>query len=88
MALARRADVTFEIVDDRAVLVDPEGVEVVVLNPVGTIVWEALDGTRDAEAIAGHVVDRVPDAPGEQIVRDVALFLDELRAAGLVSDTP
>ena len=81
----RRADnVVKEVVDDRAFLLDDRGVEMIVLNPVGTLVWDALDKPRDATAIATSLVDRFVDVTLEQLEQDVEAFLEELREAGLV----
>jgi Coenzyme PQQ synthesis protein D (PqqD) len=86
MALARRDEVTYEVVDDRAVLVDPEGVEIIVLNPVGTLVWQALDGTRDQAEVVAHVLTQVTGATEQEVDRDVTRFLAELDEAGLLVD--
>jgi hypothetical protein len=81
----RRADnVVKEVVDDRAFLLDDQGLEMIVLNPVGTMVWDALDEPRDAAAIAASLVDRFVDVSLADLERDVEAFLDELREAGLV----
>jgi Coenzyme PQQ synthesis protein D (PqqD) len=81
----RRADnVVKEVVDDRAFLLDDRGVEMIVLNPVGTVVWDALDEPRDASTIAASLVDRFEDVTLQELERDVQTFLEELREAGLV----
>ena len=81
----RRADnVVKEVVDDRAFLLDDRGVEMIVLNPVGTLVWDALDEPGDATAIATSLVDRFQNVSLDQLERDVQTFLEELREAGLV----
>ncbi len=74
----------FEVSGDRAVLLDVAGTELITLNPVGTIVWQALDEPRDAPAVAAHLQERFPDVHVEQLEADAAAFLDELAAAGLV----
>lgn len=73
-----------EVVDDRAFLLDDRGVEMIVLNPVGTMVWDALDEPRDAGAIAATLVDRFENVSLEELERDVGEFLEELKEAGLV----
>ena len=81
----RRADnVVKEVVDDRAFLLDDRGEEMIVLNPVGTMVWDALDESRDAGAIAASLIDQFADVSLEELERDVQAFLEELRDAGLV----
>lgn len=82
--VARRQDVAYEIVDGVAVLLDPTGAEMIVLNAVGSVVWEALDGTRDEAALVRHVIARVRDADEDDVQRDINAFLSELKRAGLV----
>jgi hypothetical protein len=84
MQFCRADNVVKEVVDDRAFLLDARGVEMIVLNPVGTMVWDALDRPRDASAIAASLVDRFVDVSLEDLERDVEAFLEELRDAGLV----
>ena len=58
----RHADsVVLQVVDDRAFLLDETGTEMIVLNTVGTMVWEALDGPLDADAIAQSLEGRFED---------------------------
>jgi hypothetical protein len=73
-----------EVVDERAFLLDDRGAEMIVLNPVGTMVWDELDEPRDASAIAGALVDRFEDVSLADLERDVDAFLEELRGLGLV----
>ena len=81
----RRADnLVKEVVDDRAFLLDDRGAEMIVLNPVGTMVWDALDEPSDATAIAASLIDQFADVSLEELARDVESFLEELREAGLV----
>ena len=43
----RRADgVLSEILEGRAMLVAPDGTELITLNPTGTAVWDALGRSR------------------------------------------
>lgn len=85
MALRRAPGVVYDEVGGRAVLIDADGHEMITLNPTGTLVWHALDGTRDVEAIAAHVHDEVDsEVSRERIEQDVRSFLDELAGEGLV----
>ncbi len=82
----RRSDlVVFEVTDGRAVLLDASGTELITLNPVGTIVWNALDGTRDVDALARVLASEFPDVDPAQLVDDVRRFLDELGDLHLLS---
>jgi hypothetical protein len=84
--LKRSATVTYEVVDGQAVLVHPDGREMLTLNALGTRVWEALDGTKDEEAIVASLSAEFPDVDRSQIVEDVGAFIAELRRSKLLED--
>jgi hypothetical protein len=84
MAFQRSPLVVYEVVDGQAVLVDPAGVELLTLNEVGTLVWEQLDGRRDAEHLAADLVGIFSGVTAEELARDIAEFLAEVESAGLV----
>jgi hypothetical protein len=84
--LMRSPSVTHEVVDERAVLVDPDGRELLTLNHVGTVVWEASDGTKDEQQLIDVVSERFAKVGRSQIERDVRAFLAELRSSGLVTN--
>ena len=86
MAWQRSPHVVYEVVDGKAVLVDPEGVELITLNEVGTVVWEALDGERDAGALAADLLGRFEGVSRAQLELDIAAFLSEVDAVGLVCE--
>ena len=85
MSRPRRADnVIFEVVEGRAVLVAPTGDELITLNPLGTRVWEILDGELDESGIAEVLTGDFADVPREQLEADVRAFLGELLSLDLV----
>jgi hypothetical protein len=53
------------------------------LNPVGAVIWDLVDGHRDAAEIAAVVRARVDDPPAE-LEEIVADFLVQLRQRGLI----
>ena len=59
--LQRSADVVFDVVVDRAILLDGAGTELFTLNAVGTVVWRELDGRRGADDLAADLLDRFVD---------------------------
>jgi len=70
-------------IDGTAVVIHTAMGEVSMLNEVGTLVWQSIDGARDEAAIARLVAEEFEvDEP--TAARDVAAFLDELAAASLV----
>ena len=84
MGLRRAAGVSYEVVNGQAVLIDPDGVELITLNHVGTRVWEQLDGRRGAAELAGDLLASFEGVSREEFERDIAVFLTELREAGLL----
>jgi hypothetical protein len=88
VALVRASGVVFEVIDERAVLVDAAGKELITLNPTGTIVWQALDGRRGHAGLAASVLEEYPDAERGEVERDVETFLDELSELHLVDEGP
>jgi hypothetical protein len=80
----RRADhVIWEVTGERAVLLDRDGSELITLNPVGTLVWDAADG-RPAADIVDALHPRFEGVTREQLAADVDAFLAELAELGLV----
>ena len=85
MTSFRRADgVLAEVLDDRAMLVAPDGTELITLNPTGTAVWEKLGDEGNPAALAAKLHEQLPEVPLERLESDVRDFLTELEAAGLV----
>jgi hypothetical protein len=87
MHMVKRAeDVIFEVTGGRAVLLDGTGAELITLNPVGTLVWQALDGRRDVTTLARDLHGTFDDVDLERLTGDVAGFVSELESLGLVVD--
>ena len=77
-------EVVHDRVGDRVVLIDAQGQELITLNPVGALVWQAMDGNRDIAAIAAMVHGAVDGGELDVVNRDVQAFIRELVAEGLV----
>lgn len=65
------------------VLLDKVRGRVLALNPTAAAVWELLDGTRDAAAIAAILAEAGGVTP-EQARTDVDALLEELETAGFL----
>ena len=77
---ARADDVTYEVVDGQALLVD--GQELLRLNAVGALLWELADGSRTLAALVDELAARFPDQPRDRLAADAETFLAELLAGG------
>jgi hypothetical protein len=84
MRFRRAAQATFDVLDDHAVIVEPGAATMLTLNPVGTLVWQRLDVDRTCEELSAMLLPMLTDISPEQLALDIASFLDELVAAGLV----
>ncbi len=70
-------------VDGEVLIVDLDGGELFSLSGTAKAVWEAIDGERDAAAIADLLAETY-DGNTARIVADVAALVEELEAAALV----
>ena len=82
--LRRTTDAAFRVYDGQATIVMPGRAAVHVLNPVGTTIWDLIDGVRTLGQIADALAAQY-DVPGDQAQRDVLDFIAELRQKGMVS---
>lgn len=79
-----RSDIRFQRVSDEGVVVRQSEANVLVLNEVGMSILEAI---RDGATAPGDLVERLGQAyevATEELVTDVAEFLRELVAAGVI----
>lgn len=81
--LVRAAGALSAPLDDEIVLLAPALDEYVALDAIGRRVWELLETARSVEELSATLAEEF-DAPAERIAADVAPFLDELVAGGLV----
>ena len=85
MERLRRADgVWSRAVQDRAVLYSWDDGKAIVLNPTGSVLWEALESPRSASELADELVRRFPGLPVERARKDVEAFLERLRGESVV----
>lgn len=85
MRFVQSPEVTFEVVDGRAVMVDPAGAELVTLNPTASVVWESFARPCTADDAAAALHERVADAVAlDEVRRDVVDLVDELHGLGLL----
>lgn len=86
MAMKRRDGVHYEASGDGLVILDADGTRLITLNPVGSVIWHALDGRRDAGALAADLVDEFVGVSVEELTTDIEVFIESLVAAALVED--
>ena len=76
MQYRRAIDVTDDVLDGHAVLLDPGATKMLTLNPVGTLVWRHLDDNRTCAELVTLIMPLVQGVTAEQLQVDVTAFLD------------
>lgn len=78
--------VLWEQVDVKVMLIDSASSELVTLNPVGSLIWQALaKAPSTTDVLARVVVAAFPETDIAQAVADVESFVGELVELGFVS---
>ena len=81
----RSAEVNSTVLDREAVLLNLESGVYYTLNPVGTAIWDLLDGERPLGMILDAVCARF-DVSEPVARRDVAALATQLRQEGLITE--
>lgn len=81
----RRFDVTVHELDDEALVYDPVTGSTHRLNATALVIWNALDGTRDTQAVARHLADAF-DVAEDAALTHVERLLAALRSQQLLID--
>lgn len=84
MIVAKAPTTAWRIIEGEAVILSMETKVLRGLNPVGSRVWELIDGRRSVEEMAGLIVEEFDVTP-EAAAQDVRGFVEELLARGLVT---
>ncbi len=82
--LTKNPNAAYRVYDGQATVVLPDRSEVHVLNPIGTTVWDRIDGRHTLAQILDAVIEEYTVAPDEA-QRDVLAFIADLRNHGMVS---
>lgn len=84
MGIRRREGVSFEPSGDRVVILDDSATEMTTLNPVGSLIWMALDGERGVDALAKDLVAEFDGVDEATLRADIEDFVSNLAEIGLV----
>lgn len=72
--------------DEGAILFNPDTDTVVVINPIGLLIWEALVQPRTLDDIVAYVTEHCEDVPADQVHTDVEVFLGSLQPGGFLGE--
>lgn len=87
MILAKAPTAAWRVIEGEAVILSMETKMLRGLNPVGSRVWELIDGQRSVDDIVGVIV-REFDVTPQDAGHDVRGFVQELLDKGLVTSVP
>lgn len=82
---ARDERISWRVIENEAVLVDPDEGELLRFNPIGTEIWQDLDGTRTVDDIIDHI-HQIFEVNRKRAQRDVLRFLNKLVRRELVGE--
>lgn len=84
----KHPDAASRVFGDDAMIVLPGASSITILNPVGSRVWDLIDGKKTMAEIA-RIIEEEYEVKYEQALEDVRDFTSELSARGMVaSDSP
>jgi hypothetical protein len=84
----RTEDVETSTAGDRVVLYHRRSKHALVLNPTGSWIWELLLEPTSVPVLVSELRHHYPTVPVDQVERDVAALLDDLRGRGMVELRP
>lgn len=73
--------------DEGAILFNPDTDAIMVLNPVGLLVWRALQQPRTRDEIVTHLLENCDGVPLERVHADLDTFFLSLQPGGFISET-
>ncbi len=88
--LAKSTDIAARTLGDETIIMSTLDSTIFMLNPTGTAIWQAADGSTPLSRIIEDKVCAEFDVPVEQASADAQQFIDELAEHGIlvVSDHP
>lgn len=69
---------------DGALLFNPDTDAVLVINPTGLVIWQALEQARTKDDIITNLMERCEDVPSDQAATDVNEFIEILESGGFI----
>ena len=69
---------------DGVILFNPDTDAVLVINPTGLVIWQALAQARTKDDIVANLMEICEDVPPDQVITDVNEFIDTLESRGFI----
>ena len=85
MILSHRDDVRVrELPNGEAALMTPDDQVLILLNPLGAVVWELCDGQRALDEIVATLATQFTGVSVAKVTEDVARLVAELQRLGVL----
>ena len=88
MRYRKETAVDADLIGDDLILMHLVTRRIIILNPTGTILWDALDTFPTSGELAGLLREAQPDRPAAELEAGLAAVLDGLVEAGLLHLEP
>jgi len=72
--------------DEGAILFNPDTDAIMVINPVGLLIWQALQQPRTRDEIVAHLLENCDGVPLERVHADLDAFFQSLQPGGFVGE--
>ena len=85
--LKKNPNAAYRVYDGQATVVMPERAEVKVVNEVGSLIWEKIDGRRTVAQVVESALESIVkdfEVAPDEARRDALAFLGALREHGMV----
>ncbi len=86
--LKKNPNAAYRVYDGQATVVMPERAEVKVVNEVGSLVWEKIDGRRTVGQVVESALESILkdfEVNPDEARRDILAFLGDLHDHGMVN---
>jgi len=86
--LTRNPNAAYRVYDGQATVVMPDRAEVKVINTIGSVIWDKIDGKRTVGQIVESALESVLegyDVTPDVARRDILAFLGDLLEHGMVA---
>lgn len=83
MIYKRMAGLPWQMIDDKAVIIDPQSQKVHELNEVGSVIWQNLDGVQDIHALS-EMLKNDFECETAMVSSDILEFCEGLAEEGIV----
>jgi hypothetical protein len=72
--------------EEGAILFNPDTDAILVINPTGLLIWQALAQPQTQEQIVAHLLENCEDVPPDGVGADVEAFLEMLKPGGFIGE--